>query len=130
MIRVIQTEELKDLQPTECTKIIQQDFAGNVQFVDINCAVVIPNAPVAGYVPPQIIGETKQVSDGVGTGSMSVNILNPNAILDGAQYNVVFKSTDDYPLYKTVSYDVVRTFQNVTDTIIVNEDTTTIGEAE
>ena len=118
----------KGLQPTECTKIIQQDFAGNVQFVDINCAVVIPNAPVAGYVPPQIIGETKQVSDGVGTGSMSVNILNPNAILDGAQYNVVFNSTDDYPLYKTVSYDVVRTFQNVTDTIIVNEDTTTIGE--
>ena len=117
----------KGLQPTECTKIIQQDFAGNVQFVDINCAVVIPNSPVAGYVPPQIVGETKQVSAGVGTGSMSVNILNPDAILDGAQYNIVFKSTDDYPLYKTTSYDVVRTFQSVTDTIIVNEDTTTIG---
>jgi len=117
----------KGLQPTECTKIIQQDFAGNVQFVDINCAVVIPNSPVAGYVPPQIVGETKQVSAGVGTGSMSVNILNPDAILDGAQYNIVFKSTDDYPLYKTTSYDIVRTFQSVTDTIIVNEDTTTIG---
>ena len=118
----------KGLQPTECTKIIQQDFAGNVQFVDINCAVVIPNSPVAGYVPPDITGDTKQVTAGVGTGSMSVNILDPEAILDGAQYNVVFNSTDDYPLYKTLSYDVVRTFKNVTDTIVVNEDTTTIGE--
>ena len=117
----------RGLQPTECTKIIQQDFAGNVQFVDINCAVVIPNAPVAGYVAPQIIGDTKQVADGVGTGSMSVNILNPNAILDGAQYNVVFNSTDDYPLYTTTSYNVIRTFENVTDTIVVNEDTTSIG---
>jgi hypothetical protein len=117
----------RGLQPTECTKIIQQDFAGNVQFVDINCAVVIPNAPVAGYVAPQIIGDTKQLADGVGTGSMSVNILNPNAILDGAQYNVVFSSTDNYPLYKTLSYDVVRTLNGITDTIIVNEDTTSIG---
>src|SRR5574338_71066 len=117
----------KGLQPTECTKIIQQDFAGNVQFVDINCAVVIPNAPVAGYVPPQIVGDTKQVYSGLGTGSMNVNILNPNAILDGAQYNIEFKSTTDYPLYKTVSYNVIRTFENITDTIIVNEDSSTIG---
>jgi hypothetical protein len=117
----------KGLQPTECTKIIQQDFAGNIQFVDYNCAVVVPNSPVAGYVPPQIIGDTRQVVSGVGTGSMSVNILNPNAILDGAQYNVIFKSSDDYPLYKTLSYDVVRTFNNAIDTIVVNEDSTNIG---
>jgi len=117
----------KGLQPTECTKIIQQDFAGNIQFVDYNCAVVVPNSPVAGYVPPQVLGDTRQVISGVGTGSMSVNILNPNAILDGAQYNVVFKSTDDYPLYKTLSYDVVRTFNNVIDTIVINEDTSNIG---
>ena len=117
----------KGLQPTECTKIIQQDFAGNIQFVDINCAVVIPNSPVAGYVPPQIVGDTKQIASGSGTGSMNVNILNPDAILDGAQYNIVFKSTDEYPLYKTLSYDVVRTFNGVVDTIVVREDSSTFG---
>jgi hypothetical protein len=85
-------------------------------------------APVAGYVAPQIFGDTKQVADRVGTGSLSVNILDPNAILDGAQYNVVFNSTDDYPLYTTTSYNVIRTFESVTDTVIVNEDTTSIGE--
>ncbi len=37
----------KGLQPTECTKIITEDFSGNLQFVDINCAVVTPNAPAA-----------------------------------------------------------------------------------
>jgi hypothetical protein len=76
----------------------------------------------------KLLGDTKEINDGVGTGSMSVNILNPDDILNDAQYNVIFKSTDDYPLYKTLSYNVVRTFEGASDTIIVNEDTTTIGE--
>jgi hypothetical protein len=49
------------LQPSECTKIISEDFAGNVQFVDINCAVVTPNAPSAGYIPTQIKGDIKKL---------------------------------------------------------------------
>lgn len=115
------------LQPSECSKIISQDFAGNIQFIDINCAVVIPNAPVAGYVPPSIIGDLSQVTEGLGTGNMSVNILNPEAILDGAQYKIVFKSTDDYPIYKTQSVDIIKTYNGVTDTLIKNLDTTSIG---
>lgn len=115
------------LQPSECTKIISQDFAGNIQFVDINCAVVTPNAPVAGYVPPSIIGDLSQVTEGLGTGNMSVNILNPEAILDGAQYKIIFKSTDDYPIYKTQSVDIIKTYNGVTDTLIKNLDTTSIG---
>jgi hypothetical protein len=115
------------LQPSECSKIISQDFAGNIQFIDINCAVVTPNAPVAGYVPPSIIGDLSQVTEGLGTGNMSVNILNPEAILDGAQYKIVFKSTDDYPIYKTQSVDIIKIYNGVTDTLIKNLDTTSIG---
>jgi hypothetical protein len=117
----------KGLQPSECTKIITEDFAGNIQFVDVNCAVVTPNAPVAGYVPPQIAGDTKQVAYGLGTGSLSVNILNPTAILNGAQYNVMFNSTSDYPLYKTLSYNIIRTFEGQTDTLPFTVDTASIG---
>lgn len=115
------------LQPSECTKIISQDFAGTIKFIDFNCAVVTPNAPVAGYIPPQVIGDTKQIASGVGTGSMNVNILDPAQILDGAQYKVEFKSTNDYPKYSTLSFDVIRTFQSVIDTIVRNVDSSFIG---
>ena len=116
------------LQPSECTKIITEDFTGNIKFVDINCAVVTPNAPVAGYLPPQIKGDLKTVTEGIGTGSMSVNILNPQEILDGAKYSLVFNSTSDYPLYKTLSYKIIRDHQGVIDTIVASVDTTAIGE--
>jgi hypothetical protein len=115
------------LQPSECTKIISVDFAGTLKFVDINCAVVVPNAPLQGYIPPQILGDTKSVTSGVGTGRLNVNILDPAQILDGAQYNIDFKSTDDYPLYKTVSLNVIRNFAGVTDTIVRNIDSSYIG---
>ena len=117
----------KGLQPSECTKIISQDFAGNVQFIDINCAVVKPNAPVAGYVPPEIIGDLNNVTAGLGTGRISVNILNASEILNGAQYQVSFTSTDGYPKYKTQSLDIIKTYNGVVDTIINNLDTTSIG---
>ena len=39
------------LLPSETTKIISEDLVGNIFFVDINCAVVTPNSPAAGYVP-------------------------------------------------------------------------------
>lgn len=115
------------LQPSECTKIITEDLSGNLQFVDYNCAVVTPNAPVAGYLPPQILGNTSQVANGDGTGSMTVSIIDPVKIKDGAQYNVLFESSDDYPKYKTLSFDIIRTFEGVTDTILRNTDSSAIG---
>lgn len=117
----------RGLQPSECTKIISEDFSGTVKFVDINCAVVTPNAPVAGYKPPKINGEINHVTSGLGTGNISVNVLNPAEILDGAEYKVLFKSSDAYPLYKTTSYDVIRTFNGTTDTIAKNIDSSYIG---
>lgn len=111
------------LQPSECTKIITEDFAGNLQFVDINCAVVVPNAPVAGYVPPQIQGDIKHVTEGAGTGSLQINIIDPRVVLEGAQYTIEFNSSDDYPLYHTRSYRVIKTFEGVTDTILTVDST-------
>ncbi len=105
------------LQPSECTKIISEDFAGTLNFVDINCAVVTPNTPVAGYVPPQITGNVNKVTEGIGTGSLEVNILNANAILDGANYKVEFQSDDSTPMYQTTSYIITRQYKGVTDTL-------------
>lgn len=115
------------LQPSECTKIITVDYAGNIQFVDINCAVVTPNAPVAGYVPPQIVGDTKQVTEGVGTGSLQFHVFDPRTIEDNTTYEIVFKSTNDYPLYKTLSYQIIKTNGTGPDTILT-VDSAYIGE--
>ena len=116
------------LQPSECTKIISEDFSGNLKFVDINTAVVTPNAPAAGYVPPQITGNLRKVSQGVGTGSINVNILNSGEIVEGTSYRVVFSSTGLLPDYKTSSYDIIRTRGSRTDTIVRRVDASEFGE--
>jgi hypothetical protein len=118
------------LQPAECTKIITEDFSGTLNFVDINCAVVTPNAPVAGYISPDIIGNNNTVTSGLGTGRINVTILNPEMILDGAVYKVLFESKADslnFPKYRTTSYDVIKEFQGVIDTVARNIDSSAIG---
>ncbi len=85
----------KGLTPSECTKIITEDFAGQVTFIDYNCAVVTPNAPSAGYVPAEIEGDLSAVASGIGSGNINVSILNSAEIIEGASYKVVFESEGD-----------------------------------
>ncbi len=107
----------KGLVPSECTKIITEDFAGNLQFVDINCAVVVPNAPAAGYKPPSISGNVNQVESGEGTGNLILNILNADEVKDGANYEVKFSATGKIPDYQTTSAKVIRNYAGSTDTL-------------
>ncbi|MCK9210116.1 MAG: hypothetical protein M0P61_04685 [Ignavibacteriaceae bacterium] len=116
------------LQPSECTKIITEDFAGNVQFVDINCAVVVPNAPASGYIPPEIVGDVQHVSSGIGTGSLIVNVLDPGKIINGAGYSVRFNSDSLLYQYTTKSYDVVRSYQGVDSVMLPGVDSTFFGK--
>ncbi len=97
----------KGLQPSECTKIIREDYSGNITFVDVNCAVVTPNAPAAGYSPPEVGEGLAQVAEGVGTGSIGVQILN-SEIIENRGYKVLFASSGTAPDYETVSYDIFR----------------------
>lgn len=118
----------KGLQPSECTKIISEDYVGGLQFVDVNCAVVTPNAPSAGYVPAQIVGNVKKVASGQGTGTITPTILNPAEIKDGASYKVEFTSTATFPQYKTKTFSLVRTYNGVTDTLNAALDSTFMGK--
>lgn len=117
----------KGLIPSENTKIISQDLVGNIKFIDINCAVVVPNAPVAGYQPPEIQGNISKVAQGIGTGKLDAYILNPNALRENASYKVAFRSTGNFPTYKTVSYSITRTHNGVIDTIEAVIDSSNIG---
>ncbi len=95
----------KGLPPSECTKNITEDIVGNITFVDINCAIVTPNAPAAGYVPPEISGDLS-TANGVGSGKLSVEIIDPSLVKDNTTYRVVFHSVGDFPQYMTSAYSI------------------------
>ncbi|MCF8307002.1 MAG: hypothetical protein K9G57_15320 [Ignavibacteriales bacterium] len=107
----------KGLTPSECTKIISQDFNGTLKFVDYNCAVVTPNAPVAGFKPAQIQGDLSNVQEGDGTGNLLVYILDPGQLLDNANYKIEFQSTGTVYNYATTGYHIIRNLGSQTDTL-------------
>ncbi|RJP61917.1 MAG: hypothetical protein C4539_19060 [Ignavibacteriales bacterium] len=111
------------LIPTETTKIISQDYSGTITFVDINCAVMTPNAPSAGYTAPQISGDVASVKEGLGTGSMSLTLLDPSQVKENAVYKVKFLSSGSVPTYNTTSYYLTREMNSVVDTIFSDVDT-------
>jgi hypothetical protein len=115
------------LQPSECTKIISEDFAGTITFVDVNCAVVTPAAPAAGFVPAGIQGDLAHVSQGMGTGRLSLTIFDQAALQDGSTYQVRFNATGNIPSYKTSTYDIIRTSATATDTLQKGLDATQFG---
>ncbi|MCB0729720.1 MAG: hypothetical protein KDC88_01700 [Ignavibacteriae bacterium] len=108
----------KGLTPSECTKIITEDFTGTITFIDYNCAVVTPNAPSIGYVPAEIEGDISSLASGIGTGNMSVNILNSNEIIEGANYKVMFESEGEVSDYQTSAYRIIRSLASDVDTLI------------
>ncbi len=105
------------LQPAECTKIISEDYAGTITFIDVNCAVVTPNAPAAGYIPAGWTGDLNHVATGAGTGRLSLTIVDESAVQSGTTYKVRFNASGTLPSYKTETYDIVRTTATSTDTL-------------
>ncbi len=115
------------LLPSETTKIIQSDVVGTVKFIDINCAVVTPNAPAAGYLPPEINGKFSEPEQGLGTGNINVRLLDGSQIEDGATYYIKFNSSGDSIQYRTTSYNIIRQLGSSTDTIAAKVDSSSFG---
>jgi len=90
------------IAPSECSKSFFEDPPNSGNYVpDVNTAIVIPQAPVAGYEPARLFGAIKptQNVDGPGTGMVSVDLLNPEQIRDGHRYVITF---DDSSQSQTV----------------------------
>jgi hypothetical protein len=123
-VTTTRTGDIEGIPPSECTAIIDVDVSGNVR-TDINTAVVVPRAPAAGYVPPQLDGGIMHT--GPGTGSISVTMLNPNEIVDGNVYRVMF---NNYSHFQN-SPDVYYSFYDVSkDTLIVEDRLVTVDGEE
>lgn len=117
------------LTPSECTKNISVSFSGEVEFIDINCAVVTPNAPVAGYIPPEINGDLSQVKEGIGTGSITVDLIDPSSIQENETYYISFESEGDIPNYYTTTYGIYRAVGDTSEALITGIDASVFGPA-
>jgi len=82
---------LTPIAPSESSKIIQTDLIGNITFVDVNTAAVVPNAPAAGAVLGSVDGEIQHT--GPATGQVLVEIVVPDSLGDGNKYRITFSDT-------------------------------------
>jgi hypothetical protein len=74
--------------PTECTKSIERTVTGDIR-LDINTAMVTPQAPSAGYQPP-IINLLENNSQFGGTGTIRTTVIDPTQIQDDQIYVLQF----------------------------------------
>lgn len=113
------TGEIEGIAPAECASVIKTDIAGNVQ-TDVNTAVVVPNPPSAGYVAAGL-QDRGLVHEGPGTGSMRVQFVIEDSVVDNARYLVLFDDTSRfhntgvpfYSLYRIVSTDTTLLFDRL-----------------
>lgn len=88
---IVDEEGLPPIPPSESNKQILTDQTGQVTRLDINTARVVPNAPAAGYQPPE---RTPFDSSAIaGTGDITVNFIDPMRVRDGNTYELIFYDT-------------------------------------
>ncbi len=107
--------EVEGIPPSETTSIIKVDINGKIK-TDINTAAVTPSAPVAGYVPPNVINFD---SAGPGTGYAKIDILNPDSVKNQNTYRVEFKDNtafhnDPHPFFRIIDYSNSDTLIHLT----------------
>ena len=65
----------------------------NVRSLTPNVAVVVPRARAAGYVNPSTNEDLSRPTEGIGTGSIDVTVVNSAEIDEDAVYELVFSDT-------------------------------------
>ncbi len=98
------------LYPSECTKVIVRDLAGNIT-LDVNTVEVTPGTVTAGYVAPQGLDTVYHIA-GNATGKVFTEVVNPN-LVGNKEYLIVF---DNFEMDST-AYSVFEIAND--DTILV-----------
>jgi hypothetical protein len=87
------SENLQPIAPSECSVTLDLDYKGNVVSLSENAAIVVPNSPAIGYVPPNTMEDDQEFMQhisGYGSGSIKVEVIDPFAIKDSINYQIVF----------------------------------------
>ncbi|HYQ87036.1 MAG TPA: hypothetical protein VES59_07330 [Bacteroidota bacterium] len=97
------TGEFIGIPPTETPTIIRLDASGQLK-TDLNTAIVTPRAPSAGYINPLI---KNLITTGPGTGSVSIDILDPDSLLNDHTFRLEFQDSSAFhsnpePYYRLV----------------------------
>ena len=100
------------IPPSETTTILKKDINGNIT-TDINTAVITPRAPAAGYLAPEV---TSFEGSGPGTGSISIEILNPDSVKQFNTYRLAFDENTPYRNSAHPEYSLIDVING--DTII------------
>jgi hypothetical protein len=100
--------------PAENSHYIVSDIYGNIT-TDKNCVVVVPNAPVAGYVPPTP-GTILERVEGNSTASPTFEVVDPGKI-ESTTYEVSFIDS----LVSGVPIAYAYKVKNITDNTVVFE---------
>lgn len=110
-----------NIPPTETPIQVNVETDGTITH-GINVAVVRPTPSAAGYLPPEV--ERLEHTTGSGTGSISINVVDPLSIRNGHEYEVSFRDTS----YKVNNVDYFKTLSvslknRTTDTYLLLNDT-------
>ena len=105
-----------DIFPAENTKFISKDAAGVIS-TDINTAVVVPNAPVLGYVPPSNGSQLTRL-EGNSNVVPYFDALDPTRVID-ASYNVTF--SDSIVSGVPIAFSYTVTDANTNEIVLDNE---------
>lgn len=94
------------IDPQENTFSIAVDQGGTVRGHSNNVAIVVPRSRAAGYQAAGANEDLSQVTEGIGTGSISIMVVNPLQLVEGSVYEVSFFDTTQagYDMYATTDY--------------------------
>ncbi len=113
---------VRGISPSLTTAVVKSDVAGKVT-TDINTAVVVPRAPSAGYVPPEL---SDLEFSPIGTGTVTVDVVAPELIGQESEYELAFVND---ALWQN-SPDVRYTLTNTTAGNVIEEGTIVGGQLE
>ena len=119
-------DNLQPIAPSECSVTLDLDYKGNVVSLSENAAVVLPNPASLGYIPPNTVDEGEQFIthlSGYGSGQVNVEVVDPFAIIDGQEYQVVFDTLE-------TAEELVFSIRNqelIIETLTINPDSSAIA---
>jgi hypothetical protein len=81
------------IAPAECAKQITLNPESNEIFLDVNTAQIIPRAPAAGYSAGSLTSAGIFHAEGIATGEVSIEIIDPMQIENSDTFRVTFKES-------------------------------------
>lgn len=120
----VENEPEKNILPSETSKFATITSAGEIEVAQ-NVVVVTPEAPVAGYDEGTI--GTVEHTEGVATGTITVDMINPIELEDQHRYQIVFEDTLSGGKFQTKNFSLLDvtdgdTLINKSKKLELNED--------